>query len=268
MLLPGHASKRVLVTVKTYPNASKRYEETVCTAGIMDEGKWIRLYPLNFRRLPSERQFRKYQWIDIDVESRGNTQDKRPESFRPDLDSVRPGRIIGTGEDGWRERRELLSDLPVRTLKECQAAYDLDKTSLSLVQPSEVLDFVWERNVEEPEWSGDFRRENEQTDLFGQKPLRLERLPYKFSYVFRCPDQAEPIQRAILDWELGPLFFQMREQKETLESALQSVRDKFLGDLCSRERDVSFFMGTIYPMNTWLVLGVFCPPRRNQLELF
>ena len=42
---------RVLITVKTYPTLSRRYGETVCTAGVREDGSWVRIYPVPFRRL-------------------------------------------------------------------------------------------------------------------------------------------------------------------------------------------------------------------------
>lgn len=42
--------KKILITVKAYPNPSKTYEETVCVAGIdIDTGKWVRLYPIKYK---------------------------------------------------------------------------------------------------------------------------------------------------------------------------------------------------------------------------
>jgi len=37
---------KIPITVKAYPAISKEYNETVCTAGITEEGKWIRIYPI------------------------------------------------------------------------------------------------------------------------------------------------------------------------------------------------------------------------------
>ena len=72
--------KRVYITVKTYPTLSEKYDELVCTAGIDEDGSWIRLYPLPFRKLEHEQKYKKWQWIEVDVERR--TQDIRPESYR------------------------------------------------------------------------------------------------------------------------------------------------------------------------------------------
>lgn len=38
--------KKVLITVTTYLLPSRSYEELVCTAGILEDGSWIRIYPV------------------------------------------------------------------------------------------------------------------------------------------------------------------------------------------------------------------------------
>lgn len=43
--------KRIFILVKTYPTISATYGELVCTAGILEDGTWIRLYPVPFRLL-------------------------------------------------------------------------------------------------------------------------------------------------------------------------------------------------------------------------
>jgi len=52
------------------------------------------------------------------------------------------------------------------------------------------------------------------------------------------------------------------------EKAAESVKAKFLGELCDPSRDTRFYMGTKFPYNTWLVLGVFWPPKTQQQSLF
>ena len=45
------ALTKVLITVKTYPSLSAKYGELVCTAGFLEDGSWIRLYPIPFRNV-------------------------------------------------------------------------------------------------------------------------------------------------------------------------------------------------------------------------
>src|SRR5258705_8308536 len=100
------AAQRVLITVKTYPTLSRKYGETVCTAGVREDGKWMRIYPVPFRRLDETEQYRKFDWIE--AEFIASKSDPRPETHHPaDLTKLIPSGHMGTDDD-WRERRELL----------------------------------------------------------------------------------------------------------------------------------------------------------------
>lgn len=59
---------RLLVTVKTAPLLSTKYTETVCTAGLLRDGTWIRIYPIPYRLLDKDQRFKKYQWIEVKLE--------------------------------------------------------------------------------------------------------------------------------------------------------------------------------------------------------
>jgi hypothetical protein len=73
----------MLVAVKTYPVPSVRYQELVCTAGIDSAGRGIRLYPVRFRHLPAQQQYRRYDVIQ--VRARRRAQDQRRESYTGDV---------------------------------------------------------------------------------------------------------------------------------------------------------------------------------------
>ncbi len=95
------ATERVLITVKTYPTLSRKYGETVCTAGVREDGTWMRIYPVPFRRLDEAEQYRKFDWIETDfVKSKS---DPRPETYHPaDIMKLVPSGHMGK-EDKWRE---------------------------------------------------------------------------------------------------------------------------------------------------------------------
>jgi hypothetical protein len=98
--------KRIYITVKTYPTLSEKYDELVCTAGICEDGSWIRLYPLPFRKLEHEQKYKKWQWIEADVERR--TQDIRPESYRVlNLDNLKVIPAKSKKVD-WNERKQII----------------------------------------------------------------------------------------------------------------------------------------------------------------
>jgi hypothetical protein len=136
----GFELTRVLITVLTYPHPSKKFQETVCTAGITEDGKWVRLYPIDYRYRPEHQKFRKWQWIEVALVSRGYSNDQRPESREPDLDTLSLlGKRISTHND-WLERRQIIDQMPHYTVSQLESLYNDDRTSLGIVRPKRVLD--------------------------------------------------------------------------------------------------------------------------------
>ena len=52
-------SSRTLILCKTYPSPSSRYAETSCVAGVTADGELIRLFPVPFRLINGDQQFKK-----------------------------------------------------------------------------------------------------------------------------------------------------------------------------------------------------------------
>lgn len=159
-------SLKVLITVKTYPIPSARYDELVCTAGVTETGEFIRLYPIRFRDLPYSQQYRKYQWIEVLVEKHTG-RDTRKESFRVNEDSLKIlGEPISTKGTGWAERAKFAL---ARRAASMEALYDFQKTddtSLGVIRPKRVWDL--EISADEPEWKPKFLEELRQTTTLGR----------------------------------------------------------------------------------------------------
>jgi hypothetical protein len=259
MMTDDYDRTEVLITVMTYPHPSRGHRELVCTAGVTDYGEWVRLYPIDYRYRPRHQQFRKYQWIEVGLRPRGSGNDSRKESRQPDLESIRIlGEPIDT-RDGWAKRRAIIDAMPHHTRNQLQNLHATDRTSLGIIRPTRVLDLKYE--PASPEWKPEWQALFSQLRLFGpaQKPLR--KIPYKFSYVSECEDSQKPHSAMVEDWELGVLFLKEADRLGSDEAAAESVRAKFLDQLCAPTRDTRFFMGTVFPYNTWVVIGVFWPPR-------
>jgi hypothetical protein len=98
--------ERILITVKTYPHPSRKYEETVCTAGLaLGMGRFVRLYPIRFRELPFDQQFKKWDIVEVDLTPR--TSDARGDTYTPSCDGIRVVDHLKTGSCGhydWAAR--------------------------------------------------------------------------------------------------------------------------------------------------------------------
>ena len=243
----------------TYPHPSRGYQELVCTAGVTEDGKWIRLYPIDYRYRPFNQRFQKYQWIEIELAEKGAENDQRKESRKPFLDSIRLlGEKLDT-KNNWEARCQIIDKLPMHTVNELRDLYNKDQTSLGIVRPTRILDLKIENSDRDwkPEWQGILN----QFKLFGQQPKPLAKIPFKFSYVFECEDSSKPHNAMIEDWELGVLYLKEVDRLENEWAAAESVKRKFLDELCRPDKDTRFFMGTVLPYNTWIVIGVFWPPK-------
>lgn len=118
--MPEKLTTQILITVMTYPHPSRGYGELVCTAGVTESGEWVRLYPIDYRYRARNKQFRKYQWIEVALGA-GAGNDNRKESRRPNLDSIRLlGEPLST-RDNWRDRREIIDRLRHFTLMNLSA---------------------------------------------------------------------------------------------------------------------------------------------------
>lgn len=247
---------RLLVVVKTYPLPSRKYYELVCTAGVREDGSWVRLYPIDYRYRHYHQRYRKYQWIR--VRARKRSGDPRPESYEPDPDTaIRPlGKPLGTAGN-WAERRKFV--LAQQTYDMCQLQrVSQTERSLAVVRPMEVHDLIVKRTSQDwkPQWIELFRQQR----LFGPKQKPLEKIPYRFYYSYRCAASGcRGHKQSIVDWELGQLFRTMRQKYQSEEIAIDKVREKFLHKMCAPAIDTHFIVGTHHRFRTWLVLGVFWP---------
>lgn len=271
------ALTKVLITVKTYPTLSEKYSELVCTAGFREDGKWIRIYPVPFRKLDYENRFKKWQWIELDLVK--NVSDFRPESYRPSnidngitlLDEV-------DTKNNWTKRKELISKNIWINFSDLIAESKSDKkTSLAIIKPKEIIDFVCKPC--EREWNSQKIKaiiaNSAQGSLFNEEETKyvfkvVRKVPYEFSYIFKTSD-GKKRKLMIEDWELGALYWNCLSHAQGDEKqACEKVKEKYFDYMLSR--DLHFLVGTtkqyhnVAP-NPFIIIGTFYPPKINSPQL-
>lgn len=281
---------KVLITVMTYPSLSKKHLETVCTAGLKEDGSWIRIYPVPHRLLSSKygkEPYHKWQWIEADLEK--SSLDDRPESFHiRDINSLR---ICGEdilGKHGkrinWNLRRQTLLHQKMRIFDNMDELLVLTKRnelSLAVFKPRSVKSVEFERkDIKEEkiaEIKGKIESENNQLSLFDNvKALEAsfklaEQIPYNFKYVFTSADGKDR-ELTITDWELGNLYRKCRDNHNEIK-ACQLVQEKYMS--LANSRDLYLLLGTQFEwhkkkaIDPYIIVGVFAPPfvQNDQLSI-
>ncbi|TVR37258.1 MAG: hypothetical protein EA392_13200 [Cryomorphaceae bacterium] len=265
------ALTKVLITVKTYPTISSKYDELVCTAGFREDGTWVRIYPIPFRKRAYTEQYKKYDWIELDLVK--NKSDFRPESFRPVTLETEINVVghIDTARN-WEERKKFCLGKIYYNLPELIAEAK-DKnigTSLAVFKPTEILDFYAE--PVERDWSAKQKAVLAQQNLFENKFEVVKKLPYKFK--FRLKDnQGQASKMMIEDWETGQLFWNCLARHEGNEQkAIADVRKKYFDDF-AMTKDLHFYLGTTQKNhyvshNPFMIIGTFHPKVEIQTKLF
>lgn len=265
---------KVLVLCKTYPSPSATYSETSCVAGLTEQGQFIRLFPLPFRLISDDQQFRKWQWIEARVEKARD--DHRIESHKIFVDTIKVAtEPLVAGKKGWPLRMSLLHKAPLfSSYSKMEIARQEKGVTLALLKPMRIAKLEV-KHLKDAEWSTEeltkLTRWQQQDGLFDEatasKDVKLlEKLPFDVYYncEFDVDGDVETKRIKLVDWEVGALYRNLRRQygRDAWELPF---RQKYEVDLPSR--DLILMMGTVHRFpDQWLAVSVLAPPR-PQLEV-
>jgi hypothetical protein len=235
----------------------RRHGEAVCVAGFdLDNPRWIRLYPVPFRDLPFAQRFRKFDIVELEA---SESSDPRPESYKPNADSIR---VVGhLNARRAVERRRHIEPLMRQSMCAIRREQQESRASLGIFRPlaPPELRIVEERSAWEPE----------KQMIVGQPSMLmpgkkgLEKLPFRFSYRYGCA--GEPTcpghEQSIIDWEIAEAFRKWRDRLGE-HRALEHIEERWTRDLWAPERDSAVIVGNQFKSpQGFLILGVFWPPR-------
>lgn len=259
--------RKILIVTKTYPSISRKYKETVCTAGILlndDEQpvEWIRIYPIRFRKLGFEQRYKRYSVISAEVEK--NDKDYRKESYRINDESIQVVRQIGTTQS-WQERKSLILPLSFSSVAEIKS----QKKSLGIIKPQSIEKYFCKAT--DREWSPKQLDTLAQGDLF-EESVDLEKIPHQFGYQFTGGDGTKH-RYTISDWEISELYRKCRDSsqlttwQERERDSLEKVKQKYSNEFLSK-KDLYFIVGNLKNhINTFMIIGIFYPPIIPEPEM-
>jgi hypothetical protein len=241
---------RVRILVKAYPQPSRSYEETVCVAAVSEDGReMLRLFPIRYRQLPEDRQFVRFDLVELDMELPHD--DYRPESRHVIEDSIR---IISNGKDISDEAKvRLWKPFVVPTLKELHEQNKTTKRSFGIIKPDDGSVKFFVKATKDV--AGDDRAMNQvafqQVSLF-EAPLPKLPIPdYAFGYRFTSGGHAH--EHLIHDWEVQAAYIAYRRRYG--DKALDMLQQEYGERIPAR--NLHFILGTMkaHPQ-TFIIIGL------------
>ena len=258
-------TKKCLIVVRTYLSPATSGNEGSCTAAITEDGKWLRLFPIAYRFLSKDQKFRKYDWIQCLV-TKAKT-DNRPESYRLQDNSIKVLPCHISTANHWEARKQLI--FPLRKHCLCCIAKERNEKgypTLGLFRPKTIKRLIIESDT--PNWSEDQLRKLRQTDFFKTNPkTELEKIPFNFKYEFSCDESlCNGHTITCVDWEMGQSW--RRWKRQYGEGWKDKFRQKYEAEMIEKN-ETHFYVGTVhrYPA-TWIIVGLFYPPKTLQELLF
>src|SRR4030042_628151 len=176
--------KCITIVTKAYPEYSKRHGSVACTAGITEDGEWIRLYPIDMRHFIGKDKISKFDIIEVECTP---DSDKlgRKESHKVRPDSIRIiDKSLTKPKIDWKRRNQIVLPLISESIQKLQDSYEKDRTSLGLIRPREILDFIKTEDLqinEKDSWSFT-------VNLDGTRIPNVSKIPHIFKYRFKCND--------------------------------------------------------------------------------
>lgn len=251
--------EELLVLTKTYPVPSRKYRETSCVAAINRNGDLRRLYPIPYRLLDGEHQFKRWEWIRARICRPNN--DHRPESYRIDVDSIERLSRVGT-EAAWAERYQWIKLHQYNNFNALENRRQYDGITLGFIKPTRFSLII--EKARYPEWTDEEKVKLIQDGLFDSPEVisrvPLKKVPFDFYYQYECQTEGgvDQHRHKITDWEVGALFWNcITKYDGQWESYFRKKLEKEFA-----EKDLMFLMGTIHRFpDKWLIVGLFYPPK-------
>ena len=255
--------KRILIVAKTYPNRSRKYEELVCTAGIDEDGKWYRIYPIPIKSLKEYEGLKKYTWIEADINK--DKSDPRPESYKINISSVSLLEHIDTYKN-WQFRKDIVFKSKIyNDLDEIvRLANKENRLSIVLFKPKSFLKVYFEKKeIEELTKEEKKKFANANLNLFEHESCAVDfdimpQLSHSIKLQFE--DTNGKIGKlSILDWEISQLFLKYKDEKEAKQKVKEKMQELF-------NKDLHLILGTMRAMHGWTnnpftIIGIFYPPK-------
>ncbi len=228
--------ERALILVKAFPQPSQKYEETVCCAGINEQGEFVRLYPVRYRHLRPEQRFDR--WDVIEFEAERPRDDWRPESRHVSEDSIRVVQSRSQTNEEQRVRSWAPHVSP--SLTALKAENEATEKSLGIVGPAAgSVKFRARRLKASSQEDRQMQEAWGQVSLLDAEALPELKVEYEFSYRFTSDGHAHDMK--IHDWEVQAAYFAYK--KKYGKDALTRLQVEYEQNI--PQRNLHLVMGTM-----------------------
>ncbi len=265
--------KQIRILVKAYPERSKTHGSSICTAGLVNDKEWIRIYPVDLNYyLEHKDVFKKWNVIEADVEPK-KEKIERKESHKVSEKSI--GLVdkslskANLTDRDWDARNRIVLSKLRRSVRELDEEKDLIHTSIGLIKPAKYK-FHLKDEIENIKIE---KEDTVQTRLFGPPIMAPDKIEKKFAYKFYCEDlecscnvKGNGHDMICEDYELLESFRIWQKKYNDLKVLEAKLIDRY-DTYMKQQRELYFILGTTHLYGTWVIIGLYYPPKKKTASL-
>lgn len=209
---------------------------------------------------------RKWTWVKADVE-KSDEKLNRKESYKVNestIEMIDESLTKTSLKQTWNLRNNfLIPKLLNSSVAELDELKQKENCSIGLIKPKSFLFYlkkpIAEITIQEQKLI--------QTTLNGTKIKTPDIIGNHFAYKFKCENSNCKGHNMICeDWEIREAFRKWSKiytDPKELEEKIIEKYQKYM-----EKRDLYFILGTTNPYNTWVIIGLYYPPKRKSKSLF
>ncbi len=255
----GWVEIKALIIGRASPEPSKKHIETVCTGGITERGQLLRLYPIPYRYLEENQQYKLWTWASFAVQK--NPQDKRKESYRVREESIR---ILSEVSDK-SEQFSLLQKAISPHREYLDEMYKRDWTSMGVV---EIELLALEARPQSRNWERD-KPHVKQFHLYTEvRPLKQQPIEMRLRYRCKNNPDCKTHESTLLGWEYMAAFRKFRMQYKTGVRAFEEISRIILDRFADPSKRGYALVGTHHRYGSWMVAQLYWFDKHPTPRLF
>ncbi len=215
------------------------------------------MYPIDMRHFTGKNKISKFDVLEVECKK---DKDKlgRKESYK-----VRPNTIKLLNKDlskpkpKWKKRNQVILPSLSNSIQELKDLYEKDKTSLGIIKPTELIDFIKTDKLELFEKEGwSFTK-----TLDGRRIPNVTKIPHIFKYKFKCKCCQDKIhEMQCEDWELFESYRSWGKRYKDPVILWDKLYYRFY-EWMKEKRHLYLIMGMYSQYPTWFVIGLYYPPK-------
>ncbi len=215
------------------------------------------MYPIDMRHFTGKNKISKFDVLEVECK-KDNDKLGRKESYKVRSNTIKLlNKDLSKPKPKWKERNQVILPSLSNSIQELKDLYEEDKTSMGIIKPTDLIDFIKTDKLELFEKEGwSFTK-----TLDGRRIPNVTKMPHIFKYKFKCKCCQDKIhEMQCEDWELFESYRSWGKRYKDPIILWDKLYYRFY-EWMKEKRNLYLIMGMYSQYPTWFIIGLYYPPK-------